>query len=779
MENTYPNIRTVSVIGNYLPRKCGIATFTSDLVKSLTSIDHNCITIAMNDKKDGYDYPSDVQFEIGEGKLDDYYTAAEFLNNHEVDMVLLQHEFGIFGGPAGEYILTLLSELKMPVVTTLHTVLTDPTPKQLHVMKRLSNLSDRFVVMSKTAIHILHTLYDIPREQIDYIPHGIPDMPFGDPNYYKDEFDLLGKKVLLTFGLLSPNKGIEYVIQSLPEVIERFPDLSYVVLGATHPNVLKTDGEKYREYLEQLVEDLGLTEHVIFKNEFVSFEKLCDYLSATDLYITPYNQPEQITSGTLAYAAGIGKAIISTPYWYAKEMLSDGRGSLVPFKNEEAMAEAIIEMFDDEAMRHKMRKRSYEYSRNAIWEEVARQYAEVFDEVRADHNQRPRPHNASQENQFSLNDTHLNLPRMNISHLVKMTDSTGMLQHAKFTVANRYHGYCTDDNARALIVALKAQQLSNISGSDSAKLRNLSNRYLSFLLHAFNEDTGRFYNFMSYSRLWLEEFAGSEDSHGRALWSLGTAVNSAKNDSEVTLASTLFMKSLPMTETFESPRSIAFSILGIDAYLKSFSGDSNAKRIYTVLAEKLFAMFENHSTDEWPWLEEILTYSNGKLPHALILAGGALKRDDMQQMGLKSLRWLFEVQKEGDHFAPIGNHGWFKRNGVKARFDQQPLEANNLIEAAIAAYELDGDEYWLDQARSCFSWFLGNNDLNLSLYNPTTGGCRDGLHIDSVNLNEGAESTLAWLLSLVAMYQLLEDDVLPSKMMESVKSQNNKIISRR
>lgn len=776
MEKTYPNIRTVSVIGNYLPRKCGIATFTTDLVKSLTNADHNCITIAINDKEDGYDYPSDVQFEINQEKLADYYTAAEYLNTHEVDMVLLQHEFGIFGGPSGEHILTLLSELKMPVVTTLHTVLTDPTPKQLQIIKRLAQLSDRFVVMSKTAIQILHSLYDIPRKQLEYIPHGIPDMPFGDPNYYKDEFDLLGRKVLLTFGLLSPNKGIEYVIQSLPQVVERYPDLSYVVLGATHPNVLKTDGEEYRQYLEQLVEDLGLSEHVIFKNEFVSFDKLCDYLSATDIYITPYIQAEQITSGTLAYAAGIGKAIISTPYWYAKEMLSDGRGKLVPFKNEEAMAEAVIELFDDEAMRHRMRKRSYEYNRRSTWQEVARHYADVFNEVRADHNRRPRPHNASQENRISLSDVHLNLPRINIRHLKKMADSTGMLQHAKFTIANRVHGYCTDDNARALIVALKAQQLSRVSEKDSALLSDLSNRYLSFLLHAFNEETGRFYNFMSYSRLWLEEFSGSEDSHGRALWSLGTAVNLAEHNSNVSLASTLFMRALPIAELFEAPRSIAFSILGIDAYLKTFSGDSNAQRIYSILSERLFAMFDEHSTGEWPWLEETITYSNGKLPHALILAGSSLKRDDMQHMGLKSLRWLLEIQKEDNHFVPVGNHGWYVRNGEKARFDQQPLEANNLIEAAIAAYESDGDEYWLNQARICFSWFLGENDLNLSLYNPATGGCRDGLHIDSVNMNEGAESTLAWLLSLIAMHQLLENDVMPSKMMDRATLQNSKIV---
>ncbi|CAN5197784.1 glycosyltransferase family 4 protein [soil metagenome] len=772
MENSYQNINSVSVIGNFLPRKCGIATFTTDIVHSLKANDNECITLAMNDRHDGYNYPSDVQFEINQDKISDYHTAAEFLNIHEVDMVLLQHEFGIFGGESGEYILSLLKRLKMPVVTTLHTVLTNPTRKQGQVMKRLTELTDRFIVMSKTAIDILHTLYDIPREMITYIPHGIPDMPFEDPNYYKDQFDLLGKKVLLTFGLLSQNKGIEYVIKALPEVVKRFPDLTYIVLGATHPNVLKTEGEKYRRELQQLAEDLDLKDHVIFKNEFVPFDDLCKYLSASDIYITPYIQAEQITSGTLAYAAGIGKAIISTPYWYAKEMLADGRGQLVPFKNEDAIADSIMKLFEDEALLHKMRKRSYDYNRQATWEEVGQQYEEVFNEVRSDRNHSPQPNTVSSGDTYSQADSNLNLPRFNINHLEMLTDSTGLLQHATFTVSNRDHGYCTDDNARALIAALKAQQTFTITQKDSYRLKKLVNKYLSFLLHAFNTETGRFHNFMSYSREWLEESAGSEDSHGRALWALGSTISMAKQTSDASLATNLFMQSLPIVESFQSPRALAFTIQGLDAYLEIFSGDSNARRIYQVLAERLYNQFTANASDDWPWLEDILAYSNGKLPHALILAGNTLKRNDMKQMGLRSLRWLLEIQIENHRLAPVGNHGWFKRNSTKACFDQQPLEANALIEASISAYQTEKKKYWLDQTKICFSWFLGHNDLNLPLYNAETGGCRDGLQADGVNQNEGAESTLAWLLSLLAMYQLDDEELsVVSKGVNGVKKE--------
>lgn len=766
-------INSIAIIGNYLPRKCGIATFTTDLVRSLSAHHYRCKTVAINDKPEGYLYPEEVLFEINQDSLSDYNTAARFLNINEVDLVLLQHEFGIFGGSSGDYILSLLADLNMPVVTTLHTVLTDPTKKQLRVMKRLTDLTDRFVVMSNNAIDILNTLYDIPREKISYIPHGIPDIPFVDPNYYKEQFGFLGKNVLLTFGLLSENKGIEYVIKGLPKVIERFPDLIYIVLGATHPNVLEYEGERYRRYLEKLTRELGLKDHVLFKNDFVSFEELCEYLSATDLYITPYIHEEQITSGTLAYAAGTGKAIISTPYWYAKEMLAEERGRFVPFKNEDALASAILELFENDTIRHQMRKRSYDFNRNATWEEVARQYTRIFYEIKSDHNQHPRPNNATGNGQFPARSSRLNLPALKFNRLKLLTDDTGLLQHAKFSVADRDHGYCTDDNARALIVAMRAMHLPQISEAEAAYLGTMANRYLGFLLHAYNENTGRFRNFMGYSRQWLEDSAGSEDSHGRALWALGVTVSMANERSDMTLASTLFMRALNTAENMQSPRAIAFTILGINAYLETFTGDSKARNICSVLAEKLYSQFFSHATKEWPWFEDTATYSNAKLPQSLILAGRILKRDDMITMGLRTLKWLLNIQTENGHLAPIGNRGWYNRNTAKARFDQQPVEANTLLEACITAYDETGNDDWMKQAELCFSWFLGNNDLHLSLYNHQTGGCRDGLQIDSINQNEGAESTLSWLLSLTAMHLHNEYDIsVSSKKVTHIKLKN-------
>jgi len=774
LKHSYPGIDSVSVIGNYLPRKCGIATFTSDLVQSLKKRNKKCVTLAINDRPEGYEYPRDVRFEINQNKLSDYYTAANYLNTVDVDVALVQHEFGIFGGDSGEYLLSLLDELKMPVITTLHTVLTNPSSKQNQVMKHLAELTNEFVVMSKTAIEILHTIYDIPRNKISHIPHGIPDMPFRDPNYYKGQFDLLGRKVLLTFGLLSKNKGIEYVIKGLPKVVERFPDVTYIVLGATHPNVLKAEGEKYRDGLQNMVKELNLENHVQFKNEFVPQHKLCEYLSASDVYITPYVEEGQITSGTLAYAAGAGKAIVSTPYWYAKEMLSDGRGKLVPFKNEEAMASAIINLFENEADMHKMRMRSYDYNRKATWAAVAEQYSEVFKRVKSNYYcKKPNQRNKNEQNQSSGSENQLKLPRLNIDHLDTLTDTTGMIQHATFTVSNRNHGYCTDDNARAYLAVLKAQHTARNQHLDSRHLQSLSNIYLTFLLHAFNPETGRFFNFMSYSREWLEESSGSEDSHGRAIWALGSAVSLAKPSSESRLALNLFLQGLPAVESFRSPRALAFSILGLDAYLKTFSGDTNARRIYSTLAGRLYDQFISNQSEEWPWLEDIVTYSNGKISHSLIVAGDTLAHKGMRNIGLKSLKWLLECQVESGRLVPVGNLGWFKRNGEKARFDQQPIEAHALIEACIAAYHSDSNKYWLNQANICFSWFLGNNDMNLPLYNSETGGCRDGLQANGINQNEGAESTLAWQLSLLAMQGLPRDFSLSLNKHNKIKLKSN------
>jgi len=752
----YEGINSVAVIGNYLPRQCGIATFTTDLVEGLSAEapDIYSWAAAMNDKPEGYRYPEKVRFEINQNKLADYSVASQFLNISQTDIVCVQHEYGIFGGAAGSHLLKLLGDLRMPVVTTLHTVLKDPDPEHHDVMCKLSDLSDKLVVISRKASDLLKDIYAVPEDKIAFIHHGIPDTPFIDPSFYKDKFGVEGKKVLLTFGLLSPNKGIEDVLQALPAVIKKHPDVAYIILGATHPNILKLHGDAYRIMLQQLVHKLDIGKHVIFQNRFVELKELCEFLGIADIYITPYLEEAQISSGTLAYAMGTGKAIISTPYWYATEMLAEGRGRIVPFRNPDAIAEQIIDLLDNDVERHAMRKKAYTFSREAVWKEVARKYLQAFSEVQQDRTRKPRPRHSYVEHIKAI--TNFELPEIKLDHLKAFTDDAGILQHANYTIPDRTHGYCTDDNARALLVAAMGQKYRPTNGMG---LRFLSGLYLGFLLYAYNEKTGRFRNFMTYSRQWMEEI-GSEDAHGRALWCLGKAVAFLDDPGHIAMTTTLFKKALRSVEHFQSPRAIAFCLVGMHAYLHKFSGDSDVRRIREVLADRLFNQFKKNQTDDWPWLENSLNYANGKLSHALLLSGQWIQRNDMIDMGLRSLKWLIAIQTEDKHFVPVGSNGWYTQGGPKARFDQQPIEANAMIEACVEAFNVTRDHKWFDNAVMCFNWFLGNNDLNMPLYDPKTGGCRDGLMADGINQNQGAESSLAWLLSLMTLQKLYADEML-------------------
>lgn len=735
------SLQRIAVIGNYLPRRCGIATFSTDLCEHLVaaSPETSCFAIPVNDTPDGYRYPPRVRFELSQNELSSYQRAADFLNINNVDLVCLQHEFGIFGGPAGSHVLALLRELRMPLVTTLHTILRDPDQHQRQVLLDLAHLSDRLVVMSRRGGEFLRQIYGVPEEKIDVIPHGIPDVPFVDPNFYKDQFGLQGKVVALTFGLLSPNKGIEYVIRALPLVLERFPSVVYVVLGATHPHVQRREGESYRLSLERLARACGVDAHVVFHNRFVSLEELIEFIGAADLYITPYLNPTQIVSGTLAYTVGAGKAVISTPYWYAEELLADGRGLLVPFRDPSALATSILGLLEDEAERHAMRKRAYLAGREMIWPRVAERYLETFQRARRERTFRPRPAFVA----VTLHARSSELPEIKLDHLRALTDDTGLLQHAVFTVPNYSAGYTTDDNARAL----EAMVLLEEVGSDAA----LGGRYLAFLWYAFNPERGRFRNELSYERRWIEE-VGSEDSHGRALSALGLVLGRSHHRGLRGLAGRLFDLALPAVIDFTSPRAWAFALMGIHHYLRRFPGDRAAQRAREVLGQRLLELWRAHSRSDWPWFEDLLAYSNAALAHGLLLAGRGMARSDMVESALTALGWLVEVQKaESDHFVPIGSNGFYRRGSLRARFDQQPVEAHVTVAACLEAWRVTGERKWRQEAQRAFEWFLGRNDLGLPLYDPTTGGCRDGLHPSRVNENQGAESTLAFLLALLEM----------------------------
>jgi len=742
------DIRKIAFLGDYLPRKCGIATFTADLRGAVASEspERQCLVVPVNDLTGGYDYPAEVRFEIAEQDLPSYLRAADFLNITDVDVVCLQHEFGIFGGPAGSHLLALLRELRMPIVTTLHTILREPNADQRRVMRELIRLSTRLVVMTERGREFLREVYQAPADKLDLIPHGIPDMPFADPNFFKDEFAVAGKQVLLTFGLLSPNKGIEYALRALPDIIREFPNVVYIVVGQTHPNLLREQGEAHRLSLARLAKDLGVQKHVVFFNRFVELEELMRFIGAADIYLTPYLTEAQITSGTLAYAFGNGNAVVSTPYWHAAELLAEERGRLVPFRDAKAIANAVLELLRDEALRHSMRKNAFKLGRDMVWSHVAQLYAKSFEQARLDHSFVGRRSSPIK----TLDEQPGQLPDLKLDHLFRMSDSTGIFQHASFIVPNFAEGYCTDDNARALLLTLMLQQL----GHESPPISALTATYAAFVNHAFDRSSRRFRNFMSFDRRWLEE-VGSEDCQGHALWALGLGVAQAGQGSFQMLAAQLFEQALPVTTEFASPRAWAFTLIGIDAYLRRLSGDRLVNQIRESLAAKLMQCHANVAAGEWQWFENELTYANARLPHALILSGRGMDNPAMVATGRETLRWLVKVQtSDAGSFHPIGSNGFFPRGQERARFDQQPIEAQATIAACIEAYHATGETFWVAEARRAFEWFLGRNDLGLALYDASTGGCRDGLHVDRVSQNEGAESTLAFLIALAEMQAL-------------------------
>jgi glycosyltransferase involved in cell wall biosynthesis len=738
-------IRNIALIGDYLPRKCGIATFTSDLLQAVAGArpSAGCYCVALNDNAYGYDYPPAVEFEIEEQNLASYRRAADFLNDGNADVVCLQHEFGIYGGRAGSHILALLRQLSIPVVTTLHTILASPDAEQRQVMDGIISHSSRLVVMAERGRRMLREIYGVPAEKIDLIPHGIHDVAFADPAGFKGQFGIEGRRVLLTFGLLSPNKGIEHVINALPGIVREFPDVVYVVLGATHPNERREHGEQYRLGLEALARANNVERNVIFNNQFVDLDCLQQFIGAADIYITPYLNEAQITSGTLAYAFGSGKAVISTPYWHATELLANGQGVLVPFRDAAAIEREVTGLLRDDERRNTLRREAWRLGRAMTWANTGHAYLHSFERAVVEGARPPRRELAT----LWLDRKPRELPRIDLSHLALMTDSTGVFQHATYGVPNFGEGYCTDDNARAFILSLVLGEL----GEAPQSTRPLATTTAAFLCHAFEPHTGRFHNFMSFDRRWLDH-EGSEDSHGRALWALGMGAGRSPFHNFQMLSAHLFSQALPVLAGFTSPRAWAFALIGLHEYLRRLPADNAALEMRELLTLRLMHCFDSSAQPDWHWFEDELAYDNATLASALILSGKATGQELVLKRGLHALGWLAELQiAEAGHFRPIGSNGFYRRGEARAAFDQQPIEAQATVAACLEAWRATGDIAWHQHAQRAFDWFLGWNDLGLEIYSPMTGGCCDGLHADRVNRNQGAESTLAFLLALVEM----------------------------
>jgi glycosyltransferase involved in cell wall biosynthesis len=735
-------LQRVAFIGNHLPRRCGIATFTHDLHRAVASArpDIETCVVAMTDPGRTYDYPPAVRVQIQDDAIGDYVRAAKFLNSSRFDVVCLQHEYGIFGGEAGANIVELVSRLDVPVVSTLHTVLSEPTPAQRGVIDRIIDISAKIVVMSEKGREFLLSVHGVQARKIDVIAHGIPDFPFLEPDRAKAKFGFTGKSIILTFGLLSPSKGIETVIDAMPKIIKSCPNALYVILGATHPNLVRHQGEAYRESLMARVQELGIEDHVVFFNQFADQATLLDFISMCDVYATPYLNEAQMTSGTLSYSFGLGKAVVSTPYWHAKELLSDGRGVVVPFSDVQAMDTEIADLLTDDVRRNAMRTRAYQTSRSMTWPEVAKRYLALFEVAHAGTRAKvvvPIQHIPSWR-------AGRGAPEIRLGHFLSLCDSTGMLQHAVHSVPDRTHGYCVDDNARALLLS------SALANSGEARLSDvITARLAAFIQHAWNPDTGRFRNFMSYGRQWLEE-SGSEDSHGRTLWALAECARRDTDLSRRRWAAALFKTALGVVESFRSPRAWAFSLLGLDAFCAQDAGAAAANRMRRLLADRLMTALLVTQTSDWVWFEDVLAYDNARLPQALILTGMATDMPAYVEAGLRSLRWLVKLQTNASgQFRPVGTQSFSVVRRKPEAFDQQPVEAWATISACLAAWQANGGAEWPAEAMRAFAWFMGENDLQTTLIDPETGSCSDGLHPDRANENKGAESALAYLLGLV------------------------------
>jgi len=738
----------IATISTFPPRECGIATFNQNLLKAIganfpdNSYEKYAYVLALNesDDKDEYDYGKEVRFVIRQDHQKDYVKAASHINTGDADVCIMQHEFGIYGGESGIYILPLLHRLEKPLISILHTVLEEPSFIQKVIIQEIGRRSQRIVVMSRKAVEFLTSVYGIPRKRIEIIEHGVPDYERLPESQATGMGKFRDKKVLFTFGLLSRGKGIETVVKALPAIVERHPDVVYVVLGNTHPGVLKSSGEEYRDSLKLLAKQLGVEKNLHFINRFATEEDLFAYLTATDIYITPYLSRAQITSGTLSYAVGAGAAVVSTPYFHAEELLDEGRGRLFKFRDFDDLSGVVIDLLDRPKQLAIIKQKAYEYGLHLRWPKIGEQYLELARTVAST----PYGENALKK----IVDPEI-MPKFSLAHILRLTDDTGIVQHAKYGIPNLKEGYCLDDNSRALIMALMAFQQNR--SQDSLRLLPI---YLSYI-HYMQQDDGSFRNFLSFDRKYLDNI-GSEDSFGRTVWAMGYLINCAPNNSYREFGRELFLNSVQHFDNLRHIRGFANTIIGVAYFVRANPSDEGMIKQLIKLTQPLVDAYKRESEGDWKWFEDVMTYDNAILPLALLHSSEITGDEDVRRIALESLEFLDRISFEKGHLTPVGNDGWYRKNGTMPVYDQQAIESMGMVLLYFQAYRITKDALYIHKLFMSYLWFLGENALRAPLYDHETHGCCDGLDATGINRNQGAESTLAYMISHLTVLKAFE-----------------------
>lgn len=741
----------IAYISTYPPRECGIATFNQNLMHAIAAnyperqtLAQGGFVVALNDVENlqEYEYPEEVKFVIRQNNQRDYIRAANYINTSSADVCIMEHEFGIYGGESGIYILPLINRLEKPLISVLHTVLKEPGYVQRIIIREIAEQSSKIIVMSRRAVEFLIRIYGIPAEKIQLLEHGVPDLEAPAYNPVKLLSPFKNHRVLLTFGLLSRNKGLETVIRALPAIVKNHPDVMYVVLGNTHPGVIKSSGEEYRDHLKTLATQLGVYDHLAFINKFVAEEELIDYLTAAEIYVTPYHNEAQITSGTLSYAVGAGAAVVSTPYWHATELLANNRGKLFDFKDAAALADIVNELLGDDSLLNELRQNAYQYGLGLRWPKIGAGYIKAAQEACLNHDF------GDKILKNSIVDPEI-MPKFSLAHVLRLTDDTGIVQHAKYGVPNLKEGYCLDDNARALIMALMAYQRKR-----STEALELLPVYLSYI-HYMQTDDGNFRNFLSFNRQYLDD-VGSEDSFGRTIWALGYLVGCAASNSYRELAIDLFQKSIPHFKTLQHLRGMANTIIGLSLYLQASPADEALVNELIRLTQPLIDAYKKNQSADWQWFEEKMTYDNAILPLALLHSCEITGNDEARQIALKTMAFLDNITLASGYLSPVGNNGWYQRGGNFPVFDQQAIETMAMVLMNFQAYRIFRKPEYIGKMFLCYKWFLGDNTLRVPLYDYQTRGCCDGLLPTGINRNQGAESTLAYLIAHLTVLKAFE-----------------------